>query len=44
MRGVLGLAIELQTFGSPGGLKIPNFGSVGFHPTLGQSGVATIPH
>jgi hypothetical protein len=32
MKSVLGLAIELQTFGSPGGLQIPNFGSVGLHP------------
>jgi len=32
MRGVLGLAVELRTFGSPGGLQIPNFGSVGLHP------------
>jgi hypothetical protein len=32
MRGVLGLAVELQTFGSPGGLQIPNFGSVRLHP------------
>jgi hypothetical protein len=29
MRGVLALAVELWTFGSPGGLQIPNFGSVG---------------
>jgi hypothetical protein len=41
MRGVLGLSVELQTFGSPGGLQVPNFESVGFIPTLGQSGVAT---
>jgi hypothetical protein len=32
MRGVLGLAVEPQTFGSPGGLQVPNFGSVGIHP------------
>jgi len=25
MRGVLGPAVELWTFGSPGGLQIPNF-------------------
>jgi hypothetical protein len=25
MQGVLPLAVELQTFGSPGGLQIPNF-------------------
>jgi hypothetical protein len=25
MRGVLSLAVELSTFGSPGGLQIPNF-------------------
>jgi hypothetical protein len=32
MRGVLGLAVEPQTFGSLGGLQVPNFGSVGLHP------------
>jgi len=32
MRGVLGLAVELSTFRSPGGLQVPNFGSVGLHP------------
>jgi len=32
MRGVLGLAVEPQTFGSPEGLQVPNFGSVGIHP------------
>jgi hypothetical protein len=32
MRGVLGRAVELYTFGSPGGLQIPHFGSVGLHP------------
>jgi hypothetical protein len=25
MQGVLGLAVELSTFGSPGGLQVPNF-------------------
>jgi hypothetical protein len=40
-RGVLPLAIELSKFESPGGLQIPNFGSVSFILTLGQSGVAT---
>jgi hypothetical protein len=30
MRGVLGLSVELQTFGSPGGVQIPNFGSGSF--------------
>ncbi len=43
MQGVLGLVVELKTFGSPGGLQIPNFGSVSFILTLGQSGVATFP-
>jgi hypothetical protein len=32
IRGVLPLAVELWTFGSPGGLQVPNFGSVGLHP------------
>jgi hypothetical protein len=32
MQGVLGLVVELQKFRSPGGLQIPNFGSVGLHP------------
>jgi len=32
MRGVLGLSVELWTFESPGGLQVPNFGSVGLHP------------
>jgi hypothetical protein len=40
MRGVLALAVELWTFGSPGGLQIPNFGSVGHldicSPSYGQ--------
>jgi hypothetical protein len=32
MRGVLPLAVEFWTFGSPGGLQIPTFPSVGLHP------------
>jgi len=50
MRGVLSLAVELQTFGSLGGLQVRNFGSVGLHPhtwpkwgcdtQLGTGGVA----
>jgi hypothetical protein len=32
MRGVLGLAVELWSFGSPRGLQIPTFPSVGLHP------------
>jgi hypothetical protein len=32
MRGVLDLVVKLQTFGSPEGLQIPNFGSVELHP------------
>ncbi len=32
MRGVLPLAVELRTFGSPGGLQLPTFPSVGLHP------------
>jgi len=42
MWGVLAPAIEVWTFESPGGLQVPNFGSVGLRPTLGQSGVATV--
>jgi hypothetical protein len=34
MRGVLALQLELWTFGSPGGLQVPTFGSVGFTLTL----------
>jgi len=41
IQGVLASAVELYTFGSPRGLQIPNFGSVSFILTLGQSGVAT---
>jgi hypothetical protein len=40
-QGVFPLAVELQTFGSPGALQVPNFGNVSFILTLGQSGVAT---
>jgi hypothetical protein len=32
MRGVLPLAVELWTFGSPGRLQLPTFPSVGLHP------------
>jgi len=32
MRGVLGLAVELSTFGSLGGLQSSLFPSVGLHP------------
>jgi hypothetical protein len=42
MRGVLTPAIKLWIFGSLGGLQVPNFGSVSFILTLGQSGVATM--
>jgi hypothetical protein len=41
-RGVLPFAVELKKFGSPGGLQIPNLGSVSFILPLGQNGVATI--
>jgi hypothetical protein len=41
MQGVLTLAIELWTFGSPGGLPSPHFGSVSLIFTLFQSRVAT---
>jgi hypothetical protein len=41
MQGVLTPAIKLLVFRSPGGLQVPNFGSVSFILTLGQSGVAT---
>ncbi len=42
MQGVLGLAIELWTFGSHRGLQIPYFSKCwASPPTLGQSGVAT---
>jgi hypothetical protein len=41
IRGVLASVVELYTFGSPGGLQVPNFGSVSFILTLGQKGVAT---
>ncbi len=34
MRGVLALQLELWIFGSPGGLQVPTFGSVGFTLTL----------
>jgi hypothetical protein len=34
MRGVLALQLELWVFGSPGGLQVPTFGSVGFTLTL----------
>ncbi len=42
MRGVLTPAVELEKFGSLGGLQVPNFGSVSFIFTLGQSGVVTL--
>jgi hypothetical protein len=41
MWGVLTLAIELWTFGSPGGLPSPHFGNVSFILTLSQSRVTT---
>ncbi len=41
MRGVLTLAIELWTFGSPGRLLSPHFESVNLILTLSQSRVAT---
>jgi len=44
MRGVLGLAVELQTFGSPGGLQVPNFGSVGLHPHIWPKWGCDIKH
>jgi hypothetical protein len=34
MRGVLALQLELYIFGSPRGLQVPTFGSVGFTLTL----------
>ncbi len=34
MRGVLAFQLELWVFGSPGGLQVPTFGSVGFTFTL----------
>ncbi len=40
MWGVLTPAIDLWSFGSPGGLPSPNFGSVSFILTLSQSRVA----
>jgi hypothetical protein len=40
-RFVLPSTIELWSCGSPRGLQVPNFGSVSFILTLGQSGVAT---
>jgi hypothetical protein len=40
-RGVLGLAVELWTFGSPGGLQLPTFPSVGLHPHTWPSRGAT---
>ncbi len=42
MQGVLTPAIKLLVFESPGGLQVPNFGSVSFILTLGQSGVVTV--
>jgi len=43
MQGVLGPAVKLWTFGSPGGLPNPCFFQVlGFTPTLGQSRVVTV--
>ncbi len=42
MQGVLTPGVELEMFGSPGGLQVPNFGSVSFILTLGQNGVATL--
>jgi len=42
MQDVLTLAIKFWSFGSPGGLPNPNFGSVNFILTLSQSRVATI--
>jgi hypothetical protein len=42
MQGVLTLVIELWSFGSPGGLPSPHFGSVNFIFTLFQSRVATL--
>jgi hypothetical protein len=42
MRGVFPLAVELWTFGSPGGLRISNFSKCwASPPTLGQSRGAT---
>jgi hypothetical protein len=41
MQGVLTPVIKFWVFGSPRGLQVPNFGSVSFILTLGQSGVAT---
>ncbi len=34
MRGDLSPEVELWVFGSPGGLQVPTFGSVGFTLTL----------
>ncbi len=42
MQCVLTPTIKLWVFVSPGGLQAPNFGSVSFILTLGQSGVATL--
>jgi hypothetical protein len=42
MQGVLGLDVDPKHSGVPEDSKSPTLGVLGFTPTLGQSGVATV--